>query len=354
MMNESEVYNRASELTKSGQINEALRLYGSLLSSQTLSNFIRSRVFNDLGKIAYSAGEVQKARLFLDKAIFSDALNEDSYRNLTSVNAKDVSNKKIFKFSVAITTYNRHLELKRCVDSIRRNSFYPAEIIIVCDPCNDGTIEYLEQEQGKGDVVVIINEYRAGAVKSWNKGLSAAAGNYICLLNDDMEVMPGWDLALVAAIDEDPEAGCGVPLVIYPDGTVQSPGQYNPYRSFTFPWIGRASYIDTAKVTGQHLINFPEFYFPRECDYGYAPVMKKECFEKVGLLDEQFEHYFIDPDLGYRVQQAGYKNIYCPTSVIMHYDLSKKDPELVRKRFEPDLNKFLAKWDLYDFCYVYF
>ncbi len=355
MMNETEVYNRACELTKSGQINEALRLYGSLLSNQTLSNYTRSRVFNDLGKIAHFAGEDQKARLFFDRAIFSDALYIDSYRNLMTLNADLLAGKnKSYKFSIVISTYNRLQELKRCIDSLRKNTYCPAEIIIVCDPCDDGTIEYLQQEDGKGGVVSMINETRLGSVKCWNKGISAAAGDYVlCIFSDDMEVMPGWDLAVIAAVDDDPAAGCAAPLVVYPDGTVESPGQYNPYRSFTFPWIGKASWIDTANVIRQPLINFPEFYFLRECDYGYTPVVKRECLEKVGLLDERFEHYFIDPDFGYRIQQAGYRNIYCPTSVVMHRDLSKKDPDLVRKRFEPDMANFYSKWDLFDFRYVY-
>jgi len=157
MINETEIYNSASELTKSGHINDAKRLYGNLLSNPMLSNSVRAKVFNDLGRIFYSSGEVQKARLFFEKAVFADALCEDGYRNLMSVNASYVGDKKRFKFSVVISTYNRYPELKKCIESIRRNSYYPIEIIIVCDPCADGTVEYLKLEDGKEITSLIRN-----------------------------------------------------------------------------------------------------------------------------------------------------------------------------------------------------
>lgn len=78
----------------------------------------------------------------------------------------------------------------------------------------------------------------------------------------------------------------------------------------------------------------------------YFPVIKSVCFEKVGFLYEGFKHYFADPDYGYRIQEKGYKNIYCPTSLFFHYDLSKKNPALFQERFKIDGTLFKEKWGL--------
>jgi GT2 family glycosyltransferase len=312
-------------------------------------NFDSAHVNTVLGSIAYEQGDMEKADGFIRTAIFSDLLCLDAYKELILINKLKVQ--KQYKFSMIIPTYNRCAELKRCVRSLRENSFFPVEIIVVSDPCSDGTIEYLEKEESEVGLIPIINETRIGMPKSANRGFRAATGNYVGYINDDAEVMPGWDLSIVVTMDNDLTAGCAAPLVIFPDGRVQSPGQYNPYKSTLYGFIGKAPFIDSTHVVQRHIKDFPEFQVPRECDYGYFPVMKRECFDKAGFFDEQYEHYFIDPDLGYKIQKAGYKTIYCPTSVFVHHELSKRDPLVLNKRFSADLPKFFAKWGLYEYYF---
>jgi GT2 family glycosyltransferase len=339
------LYGAASALAKKGEMHEAVRRYHDLLRMPSVFGPWRAKIYNDLGLISFWLGDLIHAEQFFVKAIFAYTLYTDAYKNLMQISAGKAA--KRHKFSVIISTYNRCAYLKRCVESLRQNSFFPLEIIIVCDPSPDGTAGYVERERQNTDIIGLINETHIGHTKSLNKGARAATGNYICFLNDDVLVMPGWDLSIVATIDKDRTAGCGVSLIICPDGRVQSPGQHNPYLSFDHDWIGRVPFVDIAGVVGQSIEAFPQFQVPRECDYGYFPVMKRECLEKVGLVDEQFEHFFIDPDHGYRVQQWGYRNIYCPTSVMIHYELSKNDPVLLEKQFSADIVKFARKWRLY-------
>jgi GT2 family glycosyltransferase len=345
-MSLSEDYARAQDMAESGKYSEAMESYRQLLLETFSAVSLRAKIYNGIGALGLASGDAAMAAHFFRQAIFTDTLFMDAYRNLMALNAEEAKGKKKFRLSISIPTYNRCNELKRCIDSLRENSFYPLEIIVVCDPCNDGTVEYLKGEEGKGDIVPIINKEHIGATRSWNIGLEKATGDYVALLNDDHEVMPGWDLAAIAAIDDDETAGCGVPLVVHPDGKIQSAGQYNAYLSLHHEWIGRYSEDGASTVAGMSLEGAPRFQQPRECDYGYVPVMKRECFEKAGPLDERYEHYFTDTDLGYKIQQAGYKNIYCPTAVIVHHLKSAGDIELGTKRFEADKEKFYAKWGL--------
>lgn len=343
------LYNKALSLAQQGQNKDALNIYKGLLLGPSISSSLKAKAYNDIGVISFSIGNSEKAEGFFMKAIFTDILFREAYTNLTQINALKIKGKKRYKFSIIISTYNRCPELQRCIKSIRENSFYPVEMIIITDPCNDGTIEYLKKEADKNeDIFAIITTEHLGSVKCINKGFSVATGDYICLLNDDIEVMPGWDLSVVATIDDDKMAGCGISLIIYPDGIVQSPGQHNHYGSTYFPWIGDVSFKDFSYAQGKSIEYSPEIQIPRACDYGYFPIMKKECFVKVGPADEQYEHYCVDPDFGYRIQAVGYKTIYCPASVIIHYDLSKKDIDLVGRRFKKDFERFVKKWGLYD------
>jgi GT2 family glycosyltransferase len=352
MTEENDLYNRALALAEGGKFDEALRMYDELLAQVASISSLRAAVYNDIATIRHSQGSHAGAEALFRQAVFTDTLFMDAYRNLMALNAEKAKDKKKYRLSISIPTYNRCNELKRCIDSLRENSFYPLEIIVVCDPCNDGTVEYLKGEEGKEDIVSVINNERIGATRSWNIGLEKATGDYVALLNDDHEVMPGWDLAAILCIDDDETAGCGLPLIIYPGGKLQSAGQHNDYVSCYHSWLGSVPFMDCDIFHTKYLEHLPELQQPRECDYGYVPVMKRECFEKAGALDERYEHYFTDTDLGYKIQQAGYKNIYCPTAVVVHHDLSRKDPDLKDRRFEADRIKFFEKWGIYTHAHL--
>ncbi len=338
-------YKKAVAFAEKGDYPQSIAIYESLLKSPDTPSSLRAMVYNDLGELSCVVEDFARAERLFMKAIFEDILLPSPYWNLIRIKESELERE--CRFSVIIPTYNRCSFLKVCVESLRKNSYFPLEIIMVADPCSDGTMEYLEQERDSDDTVVIINEDRIGPSESINKGVRLATGHYVSFLNDDMVVMPGWDLFVVLTIGKHKEVGCGVPLVIYPDGRVQSAGQHNPYRSCDFDWIGRVPFVDTSLVVNNYIRDFPQFQIPREVDYGYVPVMRRECFDKVGFVDERFERYFIDPDQGYRIQQAGYKNVYCPVSVVIHYELSKNDMASHNDFAKRDLKRFGDKWKLY-------
>ena len=338
-------YKKAITLAERGDYHHSIRIYEGILKAPDTPPSLRAKVYNDLGELSCVVRDFVRAEHLFMKAIFEDILLPSPYRNLIRIKEAELERK--YRFSVIISTYNRCSVLERCVQSLRENSYFPLEIIMVADPCTDGTIEYLEQEMDSDDTVVVINEERIGHSRSINKGVRLATGDYITFFNDDMVVMPGWDLFVVLTVDKHREVGCGLPLVIHPDGKVQSAGQHNLYRSCNFDWIGKVPFVDTSPVVNNYIKNFPQFQIPREVDYGYVPVMKRECFDKVGFVDERFERYFIDPDQGYRIQQAGYKNVYCPVSVVIHYELSKNDMASHNDFARRDLKRFGDKWKLY-------
>ncbi len=332
-------------LVEEGRIREALSLYEQLLADPSLDRALRANVYNDLGVIASRLTKPEEAEKLFRKAIFANTLCHQAYHNLISVTSHRIHKEHLF--SIVMPTYNRCSDLKECVKSLRENSCFPIEIVIVADPCHDGTVEYLEKEETATDIVCIVNKTHLGTTRSTNRGLNVASGDYVGIINDDVLVMPGWDLAIVDTIDDDPLAGCAAPLVIHPNGTIQSVGVHNNFRSAIHDWVGNVSFLDISPALGAHIEAFPELQVKRECDYSYFPIMKRECFEKVGSVDEQFKHYFADPDIGLRVQQAGYNIVYCPTSVFAHYELSRKDPQKQQKRFDHDWAQFEIKWQLY-------
>ncbi|MBI5408139.1 MAG: glycosyltransferase, partial [Nitrospirae bacterium] len=165
----NDLYNRALELVNAGKTVEALKAYKDILGKHTTTPSLRSMIYNDTGSILYSLGDTVNGEDFIKQAIFTDFFNAVAYRNLLKINSGKM--KRQHKFSVVISTYNRKTFLKSCIESIRRNSFFPVEILVVCDPCKDGTEDYLLGESGKGDLIAIMNDKHIGVIESTNKGL---------------------------------------------------------------------------------------------------------------------------------------------------------------------------------------
>lgn len=341
----SESYTRCRMAREGRDWKRAVDAYGELLKNPGLPDRLKAQVFFDLGEISHELNSPDSAERLYTRAMFADPLYPPPRMRLAETYL-DKAPQNIL-VSVAIPTYQRCADLMRCIDSLRRNSVFRLEIVVVCDPCNDGTLEYLSTQAGCSDMAITVNADRKGAAASLSQALQQARGDYICFINDDVEATPAWDLFVVHTLASFPEAGCGAPLVLYPSGGIQSPGQYNTHRSLEHDWIGKVPFVNTFPAIGKKISDFPALQIPRPCDYGYFMMFTRQCLNRIGYVDESFRRYYIDPDFGYRVQQAGYQNIYCPQSALIHHELSRKNPEEFEKTFKLDVVRFTDKWTLY-------
>lgn len=92
--------------------------------------------------------------------------------------------------SVIIPTYNRKHTLKRCIDSVLKQTYRDFEIIIVDDCSTDGTMEFVEEGYGSVadiSIVYVRNDENLGASVSRNIGVSYANGEYIAFHDSDDE-----------------------------------------------------------------------------------------------------------------------------------------------------------------------
>lgn len=109
------------------------------------------------------------------------------------------------RISVIIPTFNRNDDLRECLKSIRENSRYENEIIVLHPFCDE-------------DLNKICNNYNAKLtpdgsrkegkrVKSlWaiiNKGIELAENRYVCWLNDDCVVLKDWDYNALKYFEQD-------------------------------------------------------------------------------------------------------------------------------------------------------
>ncbi len=317
-----------------------------ILSNDRASLSEKSKAYETMGDISAKMGQFDEARKYYTLSSYASPFNEELYRKRLSLIQRNTLPR--IALSVVISSYYRFSSLVRTVENVRANTFFPHQIIVVVDKCDDGTVEYVREQHGKNSFVGLVNERHQGNVASLIKGMCQSQGNYIALLGDDIRLMPGWDLEVVLTIENDPQAGCGVPLILDPDGDIDSAGKFNEFCSPKFEWIGRLKQFRTDYACGKNMLNFPELHHPRECDYGVAPVLKRKCLEQIGRVDGAYRHYFFDPDLGYTLQEHGWKNIYCPTSVMVHNQRqSESDDKERNQKAAPEYYYFVHKWGLH-------
>ncbi|MEO6032192.1 MAG: glycosyltransferase [Burkholderiaceae bacterium] len=104
-------------------------------------------------------------------------------------------------FSILIPSWNNLESLRLCVQSIRKNSMQPHQIIVHVNDGSDGTREWLMRE----GLDATFSESNVGICYAVNEAAQLALHDHIACLNDGMYCMPGWDAALLARIKTLPD-----------------------------------------------------------------------------------------------------------------------------------------------------
>ena len=103
-----------------------------------------------------------------------------------------------YKFSVLIPSWNNIEFLKLCIHSILKNSHFDVQIIVIVNEGKDGTIEWLESQK---EIDYVLSKDNIGICYGLNIARSLVKSNYIVYSNDDMYLLPDWDLELYKEIE---------------------------------------------------------------------------------------------------------------------------------------------------------
>lgn len=104
-------------------------------------------------------------------------------------------------FSIVIPTWNNLTYIQLCVDSIRKNSAYPHQVILHINDGSDGTLAWAKAE----NIDFTNTPDNAGICVAVNQAAALATQDYIVYMNDDMYVLPNWDVELIEEIKALPD-----------------------------------------------------------------------------------------------------------------------------------------------------
>jgi GT2 family glycosyltransferase len=212
------------------------------------------------------------------------------------------------RVSAIVLNYNGLELLKVVLPSLAAQDFADCETIVVDDCSSDGSLAYL-REHWPGVRVVVAGEENVGVAAALNAGVGVARGEFVALLNNDLELGPSWIAELAAALDRHPEAASvgGKLLSFHRREVIDSVGDVFTRSMTAYPRGGGE--VDRGQYDEE-----VEIFAPT----AGAAMYRAAALADVGPFDESFFAYFEDVDWGLRAQLAGYRSWYVPTAVAYH------------------------------------
>ncbi|MDK2802063.1 MAG: glycosyltransferase [Oscillospiraceae bacterium] len=248
--------------------------------------------------------------------------------------------------SIIIPTKDFMDDLKKCIHSVLTLSTYSNYEIIVVENNSEKkeTFEYYKEIENHPKIKVVYYEGEFNYSKINNYGYEYITGEYIILLNNDIEILSkSWIEEMLMYVQKQDIGICGAKLY-YPDETIQHAGVIigiNGVAGHSHKNIGRYE-------TGY----FKRLCLTQELSAVTAALLMidRKVFEDVGKLDEEkFKVAFNDVDLCLQSVKHGKKVIFSPYVEAYHYESKSRgldnDNGAKQKRFEGEVNNFYQRWD---------
>ncbi len=244
--------------------------------------------------------------------------------------------------SIIIPNKDQADTLEQCLKSIEKSTYRNYEIIIVeNNSTKEETFAYYKRiESDRIKVIYWPDEFNYSAIN--NFGVKHAKGDYLLLLNNDVEVITeDWLEELVANCQRKDVGIVGAKLY-YPDDTIQHAGIV----------------IGIGGVAGAVFVGMPRVYS------GYlhkasiqqnlsavtaaCMIVKRSLYEKLGGLEEKkLKVAFNDVDFCLRARDKGYLVVYNPYVELYHYESKSRGTEDSKqkvRRFQDEIEYMRSHW----------
>lgn len=242
------------------------------------------------------------------------------------------------KFSIIIPTWNNLDYVKLCVNSIRKNSRFRHQIILHINDGSDGSKAWAEKE----NIDHTASTKNVGICWAVNDAARLANTDYIVYMNDDMYVLPDWDLHLWNEIQQLPDD-----LFFLSSTMIEPTGGENPCVIFD-PRFG-----DSIETFDEELLlkEAPEIPMHDWQGATWPPnIVSKRVWQMVGGYSVEFSPGMTsDPDFSRKLWALGiryFKGI--GKSRVYHFQC-KSTGRITKNNGK---QQFLEKWGMSasDFC----
>jgi GT2 family glycosyltransferase len=203
--------------------------------------------------------------------------------------------------SVVIPNWNGRRWLPGCLGSLSAQTMAAHEFIVVDNGSADGSLAYLRAEHPQTHVVAL--DRNTGFAHAANRGLAAATGELVALINTDVVLEPDWLERMAGALSADPGAASAACKMLQLDdpGVVYDAGDV----------LRRDG---ACEQRGRFGADDGRWDIPGEV-FGAcagAALYRRAAVTAVGGFDERYFAYLEDVDLALRLRLAGWSCRYEP------------------------------------------
>lgn len=216
------------------------------------------------------------------------------------------------KVYIVVLNFNSYDETKACITSVENITYDDYEIVIVDNHSNDNSYEILMKLYGE-KYTVFKSQENLGYANGNNLGIKYAldhGAEYVCILNNDVEVEKDFLKHIIEAFDKDKSIGIAGPCICdYSDRSLIQAmgGDISLYTGLT-----------QGKYKGMKYNEIP--HENQLVDYigGACFVCKREVFDKIGLIPENYFLFFEETEFCLKAENSGYKLLCIYSSKIYH------------------------------------
>lgn len=216
--------------------------------------------------------------------------------------------------SIVVVTWNGRALLERFLPSVLATDYPSVEVVVADNDSADGTAEWLAVAYPA--VRVVRHPENWLFARGNNEAVKQTTGRYVCLLNNDVEVPPGWLRPLVAALERDPSVVAVQPKLLQHGARTRfeyagaSGGFLDRYG---YPFTRGRLFFTLEEDRGQ-------YDDARDVCWatGACLLVRRAAWDRCGGLDERFGMHMEEIDLCWRLWRAGWRVRVEPSSFVWH------------------------------------
>lgn len=240
------------------------------------------------------------------------------------------------RVSVIIVSWNALPLLQQCLPSVVATDYPNLQILLADNASTDGSAAWVAATFP--EVRIVRHPENWAFCRGNNAALPHATGAYVLLLNNDVEVPPGWLTPLVEVMETRPEVAAVQPkLLRYDDrDRFEYAGAAGGFLDrYGYPFTRGRLFFTMEEDQGQYDDARDVFWAT-----GAALLLRRAALDAVGLLDERFVMHMEEIDLCWRLHRHGYRVRVEPASEVYHIgggSLPQGNPRKVYYNFRNSL-----------------
>ncbi len=234
------------------------------------------------------------------------------------------------RVSIIVVTVNTPEMTAACLSSVFEQTTVPYELIVVSNSRSKRIQRILSSLPSR--VRVIQNARNLGYTKAANQGIRASRGKYLCFLNSDTLVPPGWMERLLEAARA-PRVGAVGPVSV-------GHGYRMNWNRRDLPDRKTLMILTDEAVRRRHsgrVESVPALS-------GFCLMIPRAVIDRTGLFDERFFFGGEDSDYSVRLRLEGFRLYRVPSLFIHHEGAGSGSPKRHRRLFRQARRIFLSKW----------